>query len=101
MFSVGALVEKDVGQNAYEQIYQMDGVEYVFVENGRSNDLFKERQFGDFGEASIITVVVEDKSKEKVLTALHNLCDLKNTPNGLIFSETKLTKVVSTQKPKK
>ena len=52
-FELGAVVEKSVCDSAYESVYNLPGVEYVTVESGRSNDLFLERQFGEFGEAAL------------------------------------------------
>ena len=47
---IGALVAKGVGDEVYEKIYKLDGVEYVILESGRSKDLFSDRQFGEYGE---------------------------------------------------
>ena len=54
---IGALVEKEYGQLVKDKISQVKGVEYVFFATGRSNDLFDQKQFGSFGEASIITII--------------------------------------------
>ena len=54
---IGALVEKEYGQIVKDEISEIAGVEYVFYATGRSNDLFDEKQFGSYGEASIITVI--------------------------------------------
>ena len=51
---IGALVQKSVGNDALHKIIDCKGVEYAFMETGRSNDLFDDRQFGDFGEAAVI-----------------------------------------------
>ena len=64
---IGALVEKAAGDRAYEKIYNIDGVEYVFLETGRSNALFVSRQFGEFGEAALMTVVAQSAKKDNVL----------------------------------
>ena len=42
---IGALVEKNTGDGAYEKIYNLAGVEYVVLETGRSNDFCKARNF--------------------------------------------------------
>ena len=61
---IGALVEKQIGDGAYKKIYDLNGVEYVVLETGRSNDLFASRQFGEFGEAALVTVIVESSKKD-------------------------------------
>ena len=53
---IGALVEKEHGLSAYNDISSLKGVLYAFLETGRSNDLFSEKQFGEFGEAAILTM---------------------------------------------
>ena len=60
---IGALIEKDNGLTAYSDVANSDGVIYAFLETGRSSDLFSEKQFGEFGEAAILTMVVEAKEK--------------------------------------
>ena len=61
---IGALVEKSIGNDALHKIIDCNGVEYAFMETGRSNDLFEDRQFGDFGEAAIITVIAKNLKNE-------------------------------------
>ena len=55
----------------------MEGVEYAFVETARSDDLFNEKQFGGFGEATILTLLVSDSQKEKVFNALQTFAAWK------------------------
>ena len=90
---LGALVEKTVCDKAYEKIYHLSGVEYVTVETGRSNDLFSECQFGEFGEAAILTVIVESKSKEKVFNEIYGLLGCGEADIGILFEEKNLESV--------
>ena len=89
---IGALVQKSVGNEALHKIIDCKGVEYAFMETGRSNDLFEERQFGDFGEAAVITVIAKEASKDEVMKTLHNYCNLEHLLNGLVFAEKPLIK---------
>ena len=73
---IGALVAKSVGDGVYEKIYNLDGVEYVFLETGRSNDLFSDRQFGEYGEAALLSVVVKSKEKDDVFSQIFELLGL-------------------------
>ena len=90
---IGALVEKGVGLSAYGDIASRKGVLYAFLETGRSNDLFSEKQFGEFGEAAILTMVVEAKEKDNVLGRLVKNLNIDNNGEGLVFEETALLKV--------
>ena len=90
---IGALVEKENGLSAYNDISSSKGVLYAFLETGRSNDLFSERQFGEFGEAAILTMVVEAKEKDSVLERLVESLDIDANGEGLVFEATDILKV--------
>ena len=60
---IGALVEKEDGLRAYNDISNSHGALYAFLETGRSDDLYSEKQFGEFGEAAILSMVVEANEK--------------------------------------
>ena len=90
---IGALVEKEHGLSAYNDISSSKGVLYTFLETGRSNDLFSEKQFGEFGEAAILTVVVEAKEKNNVIERLIKSLNIDANGEGLVFEETAILKV--------
>ena len=90
---IGALVEKEHGLSAYNDISSSKGVLYAFLETGRSNDLFSNKQFGEFGEAAILTMVVEAKEKNKVLERLVQSLNIDQNGEGLVFEETDILKV--------
>ena len=90
---IGALVEKEHGLSAYNDVSSSKGVVYAFLEAGRSNDLFSEKQFGEFGEAAILTMVVEAKEKNNVLERLVQSLNIDQNGEGLVFEETDILKV--------
>ena len=90
---IGALVEKEHGLSAYNDISSSKGVLYAFLETGRSNDLFSEKQFGEFGEAAILTMLVEVKEKNNVLERLVKSLNIDTNGEGLVFEETDILKV--------
>ena len=90
---IGALVEKEHGLSAYNDISSSKGVLYAFLETGRSNDLFSEKQFGEFGEAAILTMLVEAKEKNNVLERLVQSLNIDANGEGLVFEETDFLKV--------
>jgi hypothetical protein len=89
---IGALIEKDNGLDAYGDISKSDGVIYALLETGRSNDLFSEKQFGEFGEAAILTLVVDAKQKNQVLEDLAKNLGLNEKGEGFVFEEMALLK---------
>ena len=90
---IGALVAKSVGDGVYEKIYNLDGVEYVFLETGRSNDLFSDRQFGEYGEAALLSVVVKSEEKDDVFSQIFELLGLDEASVGLMFEEKPITQI--------
>ena len=85
--AIGALIEKNLGMSKFKEISELEGVEYAFVETGRSNDLFQEKQFGQFGEASIMTIIVQNKFKDEVMQLLAKHLNVLDSQSGLIFEE--------------
>ena len=82
---IGALVHKDCGQAVLNAMQNTEGVAAIFIETGRSNDLFADRQFGEFGESAIITILADENHRESVFNTLHAACDLHDNARGLIF----------------
>jgi hypothetical protein len=89
---IGALVQKDVGQQAVDGLKDQEGVRIVSMETGRSSDLFDKKDFGDFGEAAIITVIADDDLKDAVFDKLFQVCELSGQKQGLIFMSPVITK---------
>lgn len=85
--AIGALIEKNLGMSKFKEISEFEGVEYAFLETGRSNDLFQEKQFGQFGEASIMTIIVQNKFKDDVMQLLAKHLNVLDSQSGLIFEE--------------
>jgi hypothetical protein len=92
---IGALVDKSSALNAYKDMHQFKGVEYAILETGRSNDLFSEKQFGEFGEAAILTLVVETKQKNSIMKKLTETLGIGSQSKGLVYEEKSLKKVNS------
>ena len=84
---IGAHVAKGVGDGVYEKIYKLDGVEYVILETCRSKDLFSDRQFGEYGEAALLSVIVKSKNKDDVFSQIFELLGLDEASVGLMFKE--------------
>ena len=90
---IGALVAKSVGDGVYEKIFNLDGVEYVFLESGRSKDLFSDRQFGEYGEAALLSIVVELKKKDDVFSLIFDLLGLDEASVGLMYEEKPINRI--------
>ena len=82
---IGALVHKDCGPDVLEAMRETEGVAAAMIETGRSNDLFSDRQFGEYGEAAIITIIADEAHKGAVFDRLNQACNLFDQSRGLIF----------------
>ena len=87
---IGALVEEEPGLEAYSNVSASNGVLYAFLVTFRSHDLFSEKQFGEFGEAAIITMIVEAKQKSHILENLAESLKIDNSGEGFVFESTAL-----------
>jgi hypothetical protein len=85
LVEIGALVDKNCGPDVLEALQSVEGVAATFIEAGRSNDLFEDKQFGEFGEAAIITILADEDHKEAVFEQLHAACGLRSQEKGLIY----------------
>ena len=90
---IGAHIAKGIGDEVYDKLYKLDGVEYVFCESGRSKDLFSDRQFGEYGEAALLSVVVKSKNKDDVFKEIFELLGLDDSNVGLMFEEKPITQL--------
>ena len=70
----------EVGHKIYDALINDDKIQLMFLETGRSHDLFEEKQFGEFGEASILSIIFWKKAEQNILTKV-------NQPDGLIKKE--------------
>ena len=89
---IGALVEKEHGLEAYNNVSTSNGVVYAFLETGRSNDLFSEKQFGELGAEALLTLIVEPKQKRHVLENLAENLKIDNSEEGFVFESTALSR---------
>ena len=87
---IGALVEKDLGLEAYHKLAESDGVIYAFIETGRSNDLFSEKQFGEFGEAAVLTVIVDETDHQEIFNQMFQYAELFDNDQGVMSLNTKI-----------
>ena len=57
------------------------------LETGRSNDLFASRQFGEFGEAALMTVIAQSAKRDQVLTKMYDVLGIGEASVGLIYED--------------
>ena len=89
---LGSMLSLKVGKAVYDELEKDDRVTYVFLETGRSNDLFEERQFGSFGEAAVLTVIVDKKDGKDIFEKIYETSKLSQEDNGIQYTVSSLTK---------
>tara|TARA_B100000459_G_scaffold134984_1_gene90893 strand:+ start:175 stop:462 length:288 start_codon:yes stop_codon:yes gene_type:complete len=83
---IGSMLSLNLGTKLYDILKEDDKVMYVFIETGRSEDLFEDKQFGEFGEAAILTVLVEENDQEEIFAKIYEKADLSKVDSGLLFT---------------
>jgi hypothetical protein len=89
---IGSMLSLKVGNSVYNELEKDDRVAYILLETGRSNDLFEERQFGTFGEAAILTVVVDEKDEKGIFELIYETSKLSQEDNGIQYTVCELNK---------
>ena len=89
---LGSMLSLKVGKAVYDELEKDERVSYVFLEAGRSNDLFEERQFGSFGEAAVLTVIVDKKDEKNIFEKIYEISKLSQEDNGIQYTVSSLTK---------
>ena len=89
---LGSMLSLKVGKAVYDELEKDERVSYVFLETGRSNDLFEERQFGSFGEAAVLTVIVDKKDEKEIFEKIYETSKLSQEDNGIQYTSSSLIK---------
>ncbi len=89
---IGGLINKGLGKGVIKKFHKNKDVITVGVANGRAQDLFDINQFGDSSEAEILTLIVKEKSSNKVFGELYKHLELDKKKQGLIFQHFPLIK---------
>ena len=90
LVEIGSMLSLNSGTKVYDVLKENDKVVYVFIETGRSEDLFEDKQFGEFGEASILTAVVEEDDKDEIFAQMYEIANLGEEDGGIIFTGQKI-----------
>ena len=90
LVEIGSMTSLRAGQKVYEALKDDDKVQFVFIETGRSNDLFDEKQFGEFGDAAVLTVIVDESNKAEIFDRIFEHAELHEKDQGIVSVNTKV-----------
>ena len=65
-------------------------IQLMFLETGRSHDLFEEKQFGEFGEASILSIIVNEEDQQNICIKVYEHAELNQRDQGIIVVNKKI-----------
>ena len=82
---IGLITSLEAGQKIYNALADDEEIQMMFMEKGRSDAPFVERQFGEFGETAVITIISEDGKHEDVSRKIFKLGDVGHSENGIIL----------------
>lgn len=82
---IGAFLHKGVGNQMIAELKADKRVLGVYVEAGRTDDLFAFREFGSASENDILTVLVAEKDADKIFDLVCKKADLTEPQSGLVF----------------
>ena len=82
---IGAFLHKGAGSAMMSDLKSDKRVLGVYVEAGRTDDMFAFREFGSASENEILTVLVAEKDAEKVFDIVCKKAGLTEPQSGLVY----------------
>ena len=86
LVEIGSMTSLEVGQKIYDALIDDDKIQLMFLETGRSHDLFEEKQFGEFGEASILSIIVREEDQQDIFKKVYDHAGLNERDQGIIVA---------------
>ena len=86
LVEIGSMTSLEVGQKIYDALIDDDKIQLMFLETGRSHDLFEEKQFGEFGEASILSIIVNEEDQQDIFKKVYDHAGLNERDQGIIVA---------------
>ena len=82
---IGAFLHKGAGAHLLADLKNDKRVLGIYVEAGRTEDLFAFREFGSASENDILTVLVEAKNADKIFSLISKKAGLERPQSGLVY----------------
>ena len=85
LVEIGFITSLESGQKIYSALADDEKIQMMFMEKGRSDAPFVEKQFGEFGETAILTIISDEEKHEVISRKIFELGDLGQSENGIIL----------------
>lgn len=90
---LGAMLSLAAANDVLEALKLDEGTVCAFLELGRSNDLFDDKQFGEYGESGCVTAIVDEKFEDETFAKIYAAANLSAENVGVIFKGAKILKI--------
>jgi len=82
---IGAFLHKGEGTRLLHELHEDKHILGIYVEAGRTEDLFAFREFGSAAENDVLTVLVEARHADKVFKMICDKADIDKPQNGFVY----------------
>ena len=82
---IGAFMHKGEGLRLMNELHGDDKILGIYVEAGRTEDLFAFREFGSASENDIVTILVEARHATKIFDLVCGKIGLDKPQSGMVF----------------
>ena len=82
---IGAFMHKGAGLELMNELHGDKDILGIYVEAGRTEDLFAYREFGSASENDIVTILVENRHATKVFDLICSKIGLDKPQRGMVF----------------
>jgi len=82
---ISAFLHKGTGNKLLAELRDDKRILGIYVEAGRTEDLFAFREFGSASENDIVTILVETKNADKIFKLITQKADLAEPQSGLVY----------------
>ena len=82
---IGAFLHKGAGSAMLADLKKDKRVLGIYVEAGRTDDLFAFREFGSASENEIVTILVAEKDADKAFDVVCKKAGLTEPQSGLVY----------------
>ena len=96
LVEIGFITSLESGQRIYNALADDEEIQMMFMEKGRSDAPFVEKQFGEFGETAILTIISDEEKHELISRKIFELGDLSQSENGIILVNKQIAERIDT-----
>ena len=82
---IGAFMHKGAGLELMNELHGDKKILGIYVEAGRTEDLFAFREFGSASENDIVTILVENRHAKKIFDLICSKIGLDKPQRGMVF----------------